>query len=253
MSRLVGDKARNVAVLCWIEDLEHIGMGYGDLLAVLDGMHIECVVSPLHDRDSYTPEDVRKWCRAHIDPDTGDVAEDAVVRIPKVGAAKKAHVHIMLRFKGARTASYCEQLMADAFGHALPCFRAQKWEKVEHVESMMRYFAHLDQPDKAEYSAFDVVGLGGVDLSCLVKNDVNSKLKTLCDVQAFVQKKGIKSYAVLVRWAFNGKNLDYINCVTGRASYFAAYFNACRQDLADKAAAKKAKQSESVARVETSD
>lgn len=229
----LGGKARNVGVIAWMEDLERIGMRYGDLLAVLDGMQIKAACSPLHDRDTYTDEDVRKWVRRHIDPDTGDLAEEHSNRTPRVGDPKKPHVHIMLRFPGPRTPQYCQDFFSEHFGQSLPCFRKQKFIKVDDPDTLLRYYAHMDTPAKAQYSVFDIVGFGGIDMSCLVKSDTNSKLKILCEIDAHMVKKGIKSYHRLCRWAFNTGNIDYINIVTGRASYFTGYFNSQRQDRMD--------------------
>ena len=233
------NSARNHACITWLEELERLGLTYYDFLGFVEGLNMPAAVSPLHDRDKYTPEDVRKWLKRHeedvYDPDTGEIAPEWVDKVPKVGDPKKPHIHVMLRHSGNRSAAYSSKLFAQ-IGLEMNVYR---WEKVEHVESMLRYFAHLDQPDKAEYSAFDVVGFGGIDLSCLVKSDNNSKLKVLCELQTYVDDNKVQSYHVLCRHAFATRDLDYINCVTGRASYWTGYFGSMRQDRMDRAAKEK--------------
>ena len=237
---LLGNKsARNHACIVWVEELDRLGKTYYDFLGFIEGLNIPAVVSPVHDRDKYTAEDVRKWLKRNeddvYDPETGEIAPDKVDVVPKVGDAKKAHIHVMLRHSGNRTAGYSSKQFED-FGLELPTYR---WEKVEHVEAMKRYFAHLDQPDKAEYSAFDIHGFCGEDLSCLVKQDTNSKLKVLCELQEYVQQHKVQTYHVLCRHAFATKDLDFINCVTGRASYWTGYFNSMRTERMDFAAKKR--------------
>lgn len=243
--QLGNGKARNVAIIIWKEELDKLGKSYYDYLAFLEGLALLAVASPLHDKDRYTAEDVRKWVKrkenelgveALYNSETGELLPVWSNIVPKVGDRKKAHIHTLIRVPGPRSAQYFCDLFAD-FGFEIGRWR---WEKVEHVDSMIRYFAHLDQPDKAEYSAFDIVGFGGIDLSCLVRNDTNSKLKVLCEVQEQCIKKKINSYHVLCKWAFASRDLDYINCVTGRASYWVGYFNSIARDEARKAAARKA-------------
>lgn len=222
---LLGDgKARNVACIIWLEELQALKLGYWDLAGYLQSLAVPIVISPLHDRDRYTPEDVRKWLRRNpdvYDEETGEIAPENVDRVPKVNDAKKAHIHVMVRAAGPKCAADFSALFEDLGLN----IASHRWEKVEHVESMIRYFAHLDQPDKARYSAFDVLGFGGIDLSCLLKTDVNSKVKVLCEVQELVLKNGIKYFHELSHMAFKTKDLDYINCVTGRSGYWIGYFN----------------------------
>ena len=67
-----GEKVRNVVCLIYLEDLEKVGKTYFDLLGYLDHIHVVAVCSPLHDRDTFSPEDVLDWCLRHIDSETGD-------------------------------------------------------------------------------------------------------------------------------------------------------------------------------------
>lgn len=227
----LGDgKARNVTYIQWVEDLEKIGKSYYDFCGFIEGLAVPAVVSPVHDRDTYTAEDVRKWVRRKenqlgveslYDTETGELLPVWADVVPKVGDKKKAHIHVMFLEKGVRTADFFCERMAE-FGLDIGKWR---WEKVEHPDAMKRYFAHLDQPDKAEYSMFDVLGFGGVDLSCLVRQDTNSKLKVLYEVQDYVRRHNIRDFHVLADWAHSTRDLDYVNCVSGRASYWVGYFS----------------------------
>lgn len=228
------DKARNIALIVWLEELENAERTYGDLLAFLDGLKVPCVCSPLHDKDVYTSEDVRKWYRRHIDPDTGEPTAEDAARMPRVGDSKKHHVHIMIRFSGPRTPSYCSKLFSDFL--LVP---EHRWEKVESPDSMLRYFAHLDTPDKPTYNALSVVGFGGIDMSALLKTDSNTRIQVLMDLMARVQELHIHSYAVLVRWVMETGDMEYINCVCGRASYWTGYFRSLADDKAAENARRK--------------
>ena len=73
-----------------MEDLEKAGTDYFGLLRYIASLHIEACVSPVHDRDTFTSEDVRTWCEQHIDPDTGDLDMNYVDSAPLCRQAKEA-------------------------------------------------------------------------------------------------------------------------------------------------------------------
>lgn len=234
-------KARNVTVIIWLEELEKVGSNYWGFVGFLQGLNIQAVVSPLHDSDAYTAEDVRKWVKRKesevgiekmYDAETGELLPIWSDVMPKVGDAKKAHVHVLLKFAGVRTAEYLSGLFAD-FGLEIGVWR---WQKVEHLEAMIRYFAHMDQPDKHEYAPMDIIGFGGIDLSCVTHQDANSRIRTLMRVQKHIEDHKIRSYHVLSSWAFATRDSDVISCVCGRSSHFIGYFRSVRDDeLAKKA------------------
>lgn len=238
---LEGEKARNVTTIVWLEDLQKLGYGYYDFAGYLQALQMECCISPLHDRDMYTPEDVRAWLKRNpdvYDPETGDIAPENVDRVPKVGDPKKSHIHLMLRSKGARTGKWWSSVFEE-FGLTI---RENSWAVVGNVDSTIRYMAHLDNHEKAQYDALDVLGFGGIDLSPLVTTTGSEKLRILVDLQEYVLANGIKTYRSLVNYAFGTHNVDYIACVTGRASYWTGYFNSWRTEEQDAAARKKAEE-----------
>lgn len=247
MSDLLGNgKARNVTVIVWLEELEKLGKDYWDLVSFLQGLHIECVISPLHDKDTYTAEDVRKWVKRKesevgieklYDAETGELLPNWSDVAPKVGDLKKAHVHVFFKFAGVRTAEFLSDMMSD-FGLEIGLWR---WLKVNSPTSIIRYFAHMDDPDKYQYSPMDIIPFGGIDVSCVLKQDSSSRLRTLLEVQRHIDEHEIKSYHVLSKWAFSTGTPDIVACVTGRSSHFIGYFRSIRdEEMAKKAEEKEA-------------
>lgn len=246
MARLkAGEVARNVACLVWEEDLMRDGKTYGDLLAFCEGLNIPCAVSPWHNQDRYTADDVRKWIDRHIDPDFYDFISEELEtvrdRAPKVGDAKKSHAHILLKNAGPRNRDYFTKLFAP-FVRIPP----SKWEKVEHLESYIAYLCHKNTPNKHRYSELDVHGFGGIDLSSLLKSDKLDKLNTLLLVNMEIDNRGFRYFHQLDNWARSTKDMDIINVVSGRTSYFQAKFRSMREQRLDEAAAEEAKRKKSL-------
>lgn len=230
-----GEKVRNVVALVYIEDLEKQGHSYYDLLSYLDHRHFKAVVSPLHDRDKFTEEDVSDWCERHIDKKTGDVREDCIDRAPYVGKEKKPHCHICILCKGPHPAVWFTNELRECVE-----IRPTMWEKLIDYDGFVRYCIHKDSPQKAQYSPFEVHSFGGADLSELVKADKQERLGTLRDVYRYVQERNIRSYHALLAAAMNSDDADFINCVCGRAAVWTGYFGSIRQERIMKATLKKA-------------
>lgn len=79
------------------------------------------------------------------------------------GEHKKAHFHVMLMFEGKQSlkevrklASYCGAANDLVF-------------KVNSMRGMARYFCHLDNPEKAQYSPDDVTQLAGANYKAIIE------------------------------------------------------------------------------------
>lgn len=224
----LGERKRLLGCMVWIEDLEREGKSYGDLLAFADSLHVKCVVSPIHDKDTYTAEDVKGWCKRHIDPDTGDVAEGDLPRQPQVGAHKKSHVHWYFKLPGSRSGKEMSALVED-FYHVPPT----KWAIVNDWETMVRYCAHMDSPNKAWYSPLDVHGFGGVDLSCLMATDKTESIHTTLEISEYMEQSNCRYFHKLWRWAKESADQAIIANVKGNASFYCLLMQSERQERMD--------------------
>lgn len=228
---------RNYGMLYYVEDLERAGLSYGDLLGYLEGLHVECVCSPIHDRDWYVEDDVRAWCKRHIDPDTGDVADEYTNRTPRVGDKKKPHIHIYFKLPGKKKPIHMSQMMEDF----LP-YSSNRWVVVPDFGKIVRYCAHMDSPNKAQYDPAMIHGFANVDMSDLWDHKNMNKMQVLMEIDEAIKQNRITSYHRLNRWALDSGDIDYIAMVSGRVTYYNAIFNSARQERIDRAAKKKDKQ-----------
>ena len=95
---------------------------------VLDEEHIEWAESPLHEFD--------------VNP-TGEI--------------KKPHWHIVLSFDGKKSYEQIVDLLAP--------IRCPIPKRCQSLKGSVRYFAHLDNPEKFQYPVTGIVGHGGFDVA----------------------------------------------------------------------------------------
>lgn len=240
MARLKqGQTARNVACLIWEEDLIRDGRTYGDLLAFCEGLNVPCAVSPWHNQDRYTADDVRKWVDRHIDPDFYDFIsediEEVRKRAPRVGDVKKSHAHILLKNSGPRNRDFYTKMFRD-FVRIPP----SKWEVVDNLDAYICYLCHKHTPSKHRYSEMDVHGFGGIDLSPLLSIDKMEKVNVGLIIDQKIEDDSIRYYHKLVAWAKSTKDYDIISYVKGNTSYYSALFRSMRDWRIDEASKAKA-------------
>lgn len=131
---------------------------------IIDELHIEWVESPLHDKDI-----------------NGD------------GEVKKPHWHILLMFGGVK--SYEQVLeVTKELNCPIPV-------RCHNVKAMVRYMAHLDNPEKAPYSTSDIKAHGGVDLSDLLKPSSSERYAIIGDMLAYIRANHVIEFQDLMDYA----------------------------------------------------
>lgn len=148
---------------------------------LLDEQHIAWVESPLHDRD--------------INP---------------TGEPKKAHYHILLVFEGKK--SY------DQILEIISCTNGTIPQRVNNQRSMVRYFAHIDNPDKAQYNITELVCHGGIDIGDLLTVGSGQKQQFIKEMMDFVRDHDIEEFYELADYA-REYNEDWFNVLIFQASY----------------------------------
>lgn len=96
---------------------------------------------------------------------------DCFVReLPIVGEVKKPHYHCMVHLDSSKTR---EQLLAHL---RLDSKQVYYWEPVGNPAGLLRYYAHMDNPEKAQYRRSDIVSVNGYDLSALYRKTEAGKI-----------------------------------------------------------------------------
>lgn len=135
-------------------------------LDILRDQLVECLVSPLHDKD-----------------------------VLPTGEPKKPHHHVVLSFKNPTTYSKaCE--VFEAIGAVVP---PEDTCRVKDFRQMARYLCHLDQPDKYRYQMQDVTSIGSIDYQslCMSAADEDDMLDQIFEA---MDEYALDSYPKVVRF-----------------------------------------------------
>lgn len=131
---------------------------------ILDSEHIEWIESPWHDKDI-----------------NGD------------GKPKKKHKHIALLFGGMKTYEQVKQI-TDKLNSPIP-------ERVHNTKALVRYMAHLDNPEKAQYDVNEIKGHGGVDLAEMLRPSSSERYTLIRDMIAYIKQNKITEFQDLMDYA----------------------------------------------------
>lgn len=149
---------------------------------IIDETHIEWIESPLHEND-----------------------------LDATGEKKKPHWHILLMFGGVK--SYDQVL---EFVKPLNCPRP---ERCHNAKALVRYMAHLDNPDKYQYSVSDIIPHGGVDVAELLKPSSSEIYSLIREMLAFVRDNEIIEFQDLMDYAAEMRPDDWFPCLCDRCTY----------------------------------
>lgn len=125
---------------------------------ILDKTHMRWIESPLHDKDTNAD-----------------------------GTIKKAHWHVMLSADGPMTENQVKTIIKPLNG-PVP-------QKVGSGIGMVRYMAHLDNPEKYQYPVTDIVGHNGADVSSYFKMTQTSRLSVMKEMIQFIYDNQIDNYS----------------------------------------------------------
>ena len=128
---------------------------------ILDDYHIEWAESPLHQFD--------------VNP---------------TGELKKAHWHIVLAFDGPKSyEQVCDIL------EPLNCTIPQRCHS---LKGAVRYFAHLDNPEKHQYSIADIRAHGGFDVQAALAPSSSERYALISEMVDFVRQNNITEFQDLM-------------------------------------------------------
>ena len=184
-----GQRTRNWTAIFYPEDLPD------DWKERVDELRFKWVESPLHDRDTNAD-----------------------------GSPKKPHVHTLLMFEAVKTEEQVSALLKEAFGEsengsivgvALPM-------KVSDRCAIVRYMAHLDNPDKAQYDVADITGHNGADPAEILRYSATETREMIVAMEEFIEENGITELADFSK----AIRYDHPEWHTILATKLTIYFNA---------------------------
>lgn len=162
---------------------------------ILDESHIEWIESPLHEFDTNP---------------TGEI--------------KKPHYHILLLFGGVKSYDQVCEFIKPLNG-PIP-------QRCHNARAMVRYFAHLDNPDKFQYSVADIIPHGGVDIAELLKPSTSERYSMIKDMIEYVEAYNITEFYELMDYAKDNEFDSWFPLLCDSSAYIVnQYIKSNRQRL----------------------
>jgi len=168
-------------------------------IEILQSEQVPFAVSPLHDKD------------VNVD-----------------GEIKKPHWHVMLMYSGKKSFTQIKEI-ADKLN-------APKPEKVNNAKGMARYFVHLDNPEKYQYSKDDIRVYGGADIKqhlTSVSEQKNERYNGIAEMCDFVDGQKIIEFADLMAYA-RVHRFDWFELLCDNSAYvIGAYIKSRRHQKSE--------------------
>lgn len=189
-----GQRTRNWTAVCYPDDLPE---GWESLI---EG--VKWVCSPLHDRDFNAD-----------------------------GTQKKAHFHILLMFSAVKSAAQVVDFLSSRFGTSSDSgsiIGVAAPQKCSDRTALVRYMAHMDNPEKTQYSTEDIRCFCGADVLELLQHNKREIVEMMTDIEQFIDDNNITELCDLSA-ALRQTNVDwYLLVATQHTYYFNAYIRSRR-------------------------
>lgn len=131
---------------------------------VIDDLHIQWSASPLHEFDTNAD-----------------------------GEIKKPHWHVGVFFDGVKTYQQVLEI-TKKINATIP-------QKVASAKGLVRYFVHLDNPEKHQYSISDIESHGGLDIAELLKPTSSSRYACIREMIQFIKANDVTSFIDFIEYA----------------------------------------------------
>lgn len=131
---------------------------------LLDEHHIQWAESPWHDRD-----------------------------VNATGEQKKKHKHIALSFGSLKSYEQVKEI-TDSCHAPIP-------QRCHDLRGLIRYMAHLDNPEKAQYDVSEIIGHGGMDIKELLRPSSSERYSLIADMIRWCKENSIDEYQDLMDYA----------------------------------------------------
>lgn len=114
---------------------------------------------------------------------------------PTTNEQKKPHYHFVLSFEGKKSYEQIEEITKK--------FNAPAPQKANSIRGVVRYFAHLDNPEKAQYKVSDIQSGMGFDVSDALKLTASQEEEIIGEIERFILEKRVSEYWHLVQIAID--------------------------------------------------
>lgn len=108
--------------------------------------------------------------------------------ITELGEPKKPHYHILLSFRSVKSFEQIKEI-TDKLNAPIP-------QPCNETRGLVRYFLHLDHPNKAQYSRDDIIAGCGFDLENALQATATEENEIIDEIEMFLEDNWITEFAV---------------------------------------------------------
>lgn len=164
---------------------------------ILDDEHIMWAESPLHEFD-----------------------------VNETGECKKPHWHVAIAFDSVKTIDQVKKLI-EPLNCSIPI-------PLNSLRGMVRYFAHLDNPEKYQYPVDQIIGHGGLDVADLLRISASARYSMIRKMCQFCAESNITEFYQLMDYAMAEKYEDWFPLLCDNSAYIVnQYIKSNRQRVQD--------------------
>ena len=109
-----------------------------------------------------------------------------------LGEPKKPHYHVLLSFRSVKSFEQIKEI-TDKLNAPIP-------QPCNETRGLVRYFLHLDHPNKAQYSRDDIIAGCGFDLENALQATATEEEEILDEICDFLESNWITEFAAANSW-----------------------------------------------------
>ena len=151
--------------------------------SILANYHVPFIISPLHSKDKNDD-----------------------------GTFKKPHYHTLMLFPGKKSYSQVKAI-TDKLSSPVP-------QTVVSVKGLVRYFAHLDNPEKAQYDVREIKGFCGANVDAYLTISRSTRRTILKDITKYILEYHVTSLSTLVQEALNRDDDQWFSVITDTNTWY---------------------------------
>ena len=131
------------------------------------------------------------------------------------GELKKAHFHVLITYSSVKTFEQVKEL-TDSLKSTIP-------QKCKSVKGSVRYMAHLDNPDKAQYEIKDIVGYNGFDVMAQIRT-ATDRYVMISEMADYIESNDITEFADLFNYARLNRFDDWFPLLCDNSAFIMGQF-----------------------------
>lgn len=154
---------------------------------ILDEEHVQWIESPLHDKDTNAD-----------------------------GEIKKAHHHILIMFESVKTYEQVLEI-TERMNATIP-------QKCNGTKGLVRYMAHLDNPEKFQYPKSEIIGHGGADVMELLRPTTSDRYGLIKEMIEYVKENEVDEIQDLIDYSIQERPDDWFPLLCDNSAYVVSLY-----------------------------